>query len=114
MRAALTVASLAILVSGCASLFPRSGPGSELVGRDLRMQTSRGQVSTLQFRNKQVVRALFGPREVLGRWQVERGQLCFYWTGAPRECWPYDRPLRSGETRNITSDRGNAVRVTLL
>jgi hypothetical protein len=78
------------------------------------MQTSRGQVSTLQFRNKQIVRALFGQREVLGRWQVERARLCFYWTGAPKECWPYARPLRSGETRNITSDRGNAVRVTLL
>jgi hypothetical protein len=113
MRSILTVASLALLLSACASALPRSKAGSELVGQNLRLQTSRGQVSTLQFRNGGVVRALFGRQEILGRWQVERGRLCFLWTGAPRECWPYSQAFRAGETRSITSDRGNVLRVTM-
>jgi hypothetical protein len=113
MRGALMAASLSILVSGCASLLPRSQPGWELVGKNLRMETRSGQVSTLQFRNNNVVRARFGQQEILGRWQVEPARLCFLWTGAPRECWPYPQPFRAGETRQITSDRGNASRVTM-
>jgi hypothetical protein len=115
MRGALIVASLcgAILVSGCASIFPRGGrPGSELVGQALRLQTSRGQVSTLQFRNGGIVRALFGKQELLGRWQVERERLCFFWSGAPRECWPYAHAFTKDLTVSVTSDRGNVVRVT--
>jgi hypothetical protein len=102
-----------MLVAGCSSILPRmQQPGSELVGQTLRMQTSRGQVSTLQFRNNGIVRAVFGKQEIVGRWQVEPVRLCFLWTGAPRECWPYPTPFRRGETRGITSDRGNSVRVT--
>jgi hypothetical protein len=114
MRSAVTVASLSLLVSGCASVLPRSQPGSELVGQNLRMETRAGQVSTLQFRNGGVVRARFGGQEILGRWQVEPARLCFLWTGAPRECWPYPQVFRKGETRTITSDRGNVSRVTML
>jgi hypothetical protein len=117
MRGTLIAASLcgSMLVAGCASLLPRmQQPGSELVGQTLRMETSRGQVSTLQFRNNNIVRALFGKQEIIGRWQVEPVRLCFLWKGAPRECWPYPTPFRVGESRSITSDRGNAVRVTRL
>jgi hypothetical protein len=117
MRGTLIAASLcgSIFLAGCASVFPRAQqPGSELVGQTLQMQTSRGQVSTLQFRNNSIVRARFGQQEIIGRWQVEPMRLCFLWTGAPRECWPYPSPFRRGETRRITSDRGNSVRVTRL
>ena len=113
MRSVLIVATISLLVSGCASVMPRSQPGSELVGKNLRMETRAGQVSTLEFRNDNVVRARFGSQEIIGRWQVEPARLCFLWTGAPRECWPYPQPFRRGETRTITSDRGNQSRVTM-
>ena len=113
MRSVLIVASLSLLVSGCASVLPRSQPGSELVGKNLRMETRAGQVSTLEFRNNNVVRARFGQQEIVGRWQVEPGRLCFLWTGAPRECWPYPQAFGRGESRTITSDKGNVSRVTM-
>ncbi|MDQ4088316.1 MAG: hypothetical protein M3177_09965, partial [Pseudomonadota bacterium] len=88
-------------------------PGAELVGRTLRMQTSRGDATTLRFRDEGRVRATFRGRSVEGRWRVRDRRLCFFWSGAPRECWPYRSPFERGRTRTVTSDRGNVVRVTM-
>lgn len=116
MRKALFAASLcgSMLISACATLLPGSRPGAELAGQSLRVQTSRGQVSTLQFRRDGAVRALFGDKELIGRWEVVNEQLCFFWGQAPRECWAYRAPFPRGQTVGLTSDRGNAVRVTRL
>lgn len=101
----------ALTLGGCATL-GIGRAGDELVGETLRMQTSRGQTTHLLFQGDGTVRAAFGESVVTGRWSVENRNLCFYWTGAPRECWPYAAPFRRGETRALTSDRGNAIRVT--
>ncbi|WP_146193581.1 hypothetical protein [Sphingosinicella humi] len=101
----------ALTLGGCATL-GMGRAGDELVGEALRMQTSRGQITHLLFQGDGTVRAAFGESVVTGRWSVENRNLCFYWTGAPRECWPYAAPFRRGETRALTSDRGNAIRVT--
>jgi len=104
----------ALLVGGCASVFGDGrGPGSELVDRSVRLEPARGQASTLHFNRDGSVRSVFGNREAMGRWAVRRKQLCFTWAGNFRECWPYAIPLQPGQTRTITSDRGNAVKVTL-
>ena len=116
MRKAVFAASVcgSILLSGCATVFPSSRPGSELAGQVLRVETSSGQTSTLHFRRDGAVRASFGNSQVMGRWQVQQQQLCFFWAGAPRECWRYETPFRRGRTESVTSDRGNVVRVTAL
>ncbi len=75
------------------------------------METVRGDVTILRFRGDSRVRAEFAGRSVQGRWRLENRNLCFYWTGAPRECWPWARPLARGETRQLTSDRGNRIRI---
>ena len=103
-----------LLLSACATVLPSARPGQELIGRTLRVETSRGQVSTLLFNRNGTVTAAFGTSQIQGSWQLTDGQLCFLWAGAPRECWPYARPFQRGETVPITSDRGNKVRVTML
>lgn len=116
MRKAVFAASIcgSMLLSACATILPSSRPGSELAGQSLRVETSGGQTSTLHLNRGGVVRAVFGSNAVTGRWQVQQQQLCFFWTGAPRECWRYETPFRRGRTESVTSDRGNVVRVTLL
>ena len=109
LLAALTGSALTL--AGCATL-GLGRPGDELVGETLRMQTARGQTTHLLFQGDGTVRAAFGESVVSGRWAVQDRNLCFYWTGAPRECWPYPAPFRPGETRTFTSDRGNVLRVT--
>jgi hypothetical protein len=103
----------AMLLSGCATIRGER-PGGELVGRTLSLQTASGEVSTLRFRSDGTVRAAFARGSVTGRWQAGDRNLCFFWSGAPRECWPYREPFVRGRTRAITSDRGNVVRVTML
>ena len=106
----------ALAMAGCSTTTSRrEAPiGAELVGQQVRMETSRGQVSTLTFREDLTVRAQFGQNAVTGRWQVSDDGLCFWWASAPRECWPYPTRLRPGETRSLTSDRGNRVTITML
>lgn len=103
----------ALLLGGCATL--RGEPrGAELAGETLRVETVRGEVTMLRFGADGMVRADFQRGSVVGRWGVDRSRLCFFWTGAPQECWPYRERFRPGRTRTITSDRGNIVRVTML
>ncbi len=108
-----TVAAFALALGGCAT-FGSGPPGAELVGQTLRMETERGQVSRLHFRNDGSVRAMFGRNSVDGRWELRGRTLCFHWQGASRECWPYRSRFERGQTRHLTSDRGNRVSVTLL
>jgi len=105
-------------LGGCA-MMPRGSqpaPGAELIGRSAQVVTNKGQASTLRFEPRGRVRALFGKNEVGGRWWTANKRLCFEWGGQARtrECWPYEAPFRRGQTRGVTSDRGNRVQVTLL
>ncbi|TFI58048.1 hypothetical protein E2493_11625 [Sphingomonas parva] len=90
----------------------RSPRSAALVGQTLEVRTAAGQVSTLRLGDGGAVTARFGGREVAGRWAMDGDELCFTWSGNFRECWPYAVPLRRGQTRAITSDRGNKVQVT--
>ncbi|TMJ12215.1 MAG: hypothetical protein E6G94_14190 [Alphaproteobacteria bacterium] len=103
-----------IMLAGCATIVPGGRmPGSELVGRSLRVETANGQTSTLNLQPEGRVEAQFGERHVAGLWRAEDERLCFVWGGNFEECWPHDRPFRRGRTETITSSRGNVVRVTL-
>jgi hypothetical protein len=111
----LALLSGSLLLGGCATVLPqRAAPGAELVGSTIRMEPARGPATMLSFDRGGVVRAAFGQQVVPGRYEVTNRNLCFHWQGAPRECWPYAQPFQRGQTRTITSDRGNVVRVTLL
>ena len=105
--------SAAVTLGGCATWF---GPrlGSELVGRSARLVPARGQPSMLYFGQDGTVTSTFGRRSARGRWWVRKKRLCFLWGGSFQECWPYPAPLVPGRAAAIRSDRGNAVRVTLL
>lgn len=108
-------AALCLLASlgACASGSDRPlSAAAMLPGQAFDVKAANGQLSTLRFAQGGAVSALFGGREVAGRWAMEDDQLCFTWAGNFRECWPYADPLRSGETRTITSSRGNKVEVT--
>jgi hypothetical protein len=52
--------------------------------------------------------------DMVGRWSVTQGKLCFDWPEQPRECWPYGGPLTPGQTVRSTSDRGQVITTTLL
>jgi hypothetical protein len=101
-------------LAGCASGGgdrPRSA--ASIAGQVLQVTAANGQVSTMRFDDDGAVRASFGGRDVSGRWAMEKQRLCFTWGGNFRECWPYATPIRRGETRAITSDRGNVVKVRM-
>ena len=114
----MPAAGAAALVAGCSTFGLGGGggpePGSELVGRSLRVRAANGEVTTLRFRDEDSVRATFRGRTLDGRWDASDRRLCFRWPRAPRECWPYRSRFERGRTRTVTSDRGNVVRVTLL
>ena len=111
----LTALCLGAALAACAANPSRGldDGASRLVGQSLRVTAASGQVSTLRLARDGVVTASFDGREVPGRWGMEGEQLCFTWSGSFRECWPYAVPLRRGESRTITSSRGNRVRVEL-
>lgn len=114
MRMQVLAVAGAAMLGGCATLLPDREPAGELVGETVRLETDRGRVSTLDFRRDGVVVARFGDNQAAGRWRVEGESICFYWTGAPRECWPYRERFRRGVPVDIVSTRGNRVEVTLL
>lgn len=104
---------LPLLLAGCATV-PQSGSsGGELVGRSMTVQAQNGAVTNLSFHADGRVTAAFDGKSTQGRWETEESRLCFIWAGNFRECWPYTRPFRRGDTVSITSDRGNVVRATL-
>jgi len=112
-RSCLCTAAVSLALSGCVSVATRPQPGRELVNRWIRVQPASGPVSSLHFRPNGTVLAAFGRQQITGRWQVLGRHLCFFWRGAPRECWPYGSAFQRGASRAITSDRGNRLRATL-
>lgn len=118
MKAHAATILAAMLLSACSTIVPPGSsvpmrPGAELIGQNVRLQTAAGQVSTLHFADNGVVHAEFGGQRVQGSWVANESQICFAWAGTSRECWPYTAAFRRGQTVNLTSDRGNQVRVTL-
>lgn len=107
----------ALLLVGCSTLVPRGAeraPEPEFAGRMMTVVAANGQASTLMFERDGTVRAVFGSRETVGRWRLEDDDgLCFTWAGDYTECWPYDAPFERRQTRTLTSNRGNVVKVTL-
>ncbi len=112
-RPLLVAAAGAVLLAACTTS-RAPPPGGELIGRTLRIQTERGEVTSLRFRDNGAVRAVFRGGSLNGRWQASNRRLCFSWPRARRECWPYRSRFERGRTRTLTSDRGNVLRVTLL
>jgi hypothetical protein len=109
---------LAASLAGCAMGGGRERPerGSEqpeFVGRSLQVVAANDQTTVLRFRRDGTVTARFNERETQGAWSLRRRELCFTWGQTFRECWPYTQPFREGRPVQITSDRGNRVRVTL-
>ena len=110
-----TALAATIALAGCAGSQadrPQSAAAG-LADRSIQVRTAAGQLSTLRLARDGIVSASFDGREVAGRWALADDQLCFTWSGNFRECWPYAEPLRRGDTRAITSSRGNKVTVTL-
>lgn len=103
----------ALALSACATSDRGREREPEFVGRTLRVEAANGQVTDLNLRRDGTVVAKFGRQETRGTWDLERRRLCFTWAGSFRECWPYTRPFQRGRTVDITSSRGNQVRVTL-
>ena len=101
------------LLAGCAANRDARPAGPAFLDRIMVVTTSAGQVSTLRFEPDGQVRARFDNRELVGTWAFAGEDLCFTWSGSFRECWPWSTDLRRGETRAITSDRGNQVEVRL-
>lgn len=113
-RRLLPVASLSILLAGCATfgVQDRGMPRFTPAGQALRVVAGNGAASFMQFRPDGVVTAQFNNRQIAGRWGLEGQNLCFQWPGAARECWPYYAPFPRGRPINVTSTRGNTVQVT--
>ena len=114
-RSLIAILCLGAALTACAGnrSYDSESAASRLVGRSLVVTAASGQVSTLRLASDGAVTASFGGREVAGRWAMAGEQLCFTWSGSFTECWPYAVPLRPGETRTITSSRGNRVQVAL-
>jgi hypothetical protein len=109
-------ASLAGCAMGGGERFARPERGSEepeFIGRSLDVVAANGQTTVLRFRRDGTVIARFNERETEGQWALRPRELCFTWRQTFRECWPYTQRFRQGRPVQITSDRGNVVRVTL-
>ncbi|HZF96446.1 MAG TPA: hypothetical protein VEZ20_16405 [Allosphingosinicella sp.] len=91
----------------------RGSEEPEFVGRSLDVVAANGQTTVLRFRRDGVVTARFNDRETEGQWSLRPRELCFTWRQTFRECWPYTQRFRQGRPVQITSDRGNVVRVTM-
>jgi hypothetical protein len=107
----LTGATL-MTVSACATV-PARQPGSELVGRTMRVELPNGQATLLRFAADGTVTGTAGPNQAVGRWSVANRQICMDWPRQGRECFPYAQPFAIGKTVSVTGSSGATVRVTL-
>jgi len=114
MRKLAMIIGLSAALSACVGSRDGGAWEPEYVGRTLRVEAANGQVTNLTFQRGGDVVASFNGRETRGHWEQQEAQLCFTWGASYRECWPHDRPFRSGRTEQVRSDRGNVVQVTLL
>ncbi|MEE4199080.1 hypothetical protein [Erythrobacter sp.] len=89
---------------------------SELEGRVARIETDEGVVNEINFEPNGVMNILVDPggpviQGVYGF--ADADTLCVNFVPRGAECWPYT-PYTIGETRMVTSDRGQDLQVTLL
>jgi hypothetical protein len=104
----------AAALSACSTILPAGRGPLSPAGQTLRVIAANGAESRMRFGSDGRVTATFGDRAIQGEWNVQQEGLCFRWTGAEIECWPYVEPFRRGETKTVTSTRGNVVQVTAL
>ena len=113
-RPVLLAAIAAAMLTSCSTILPAGRGPLSPAGQTLRVIAANGAESRMRFGNDGRVTATFGDRAIQGDWNVQQEGLCFRWTGAEVECWPYVEPFRRGETKTVTSTRGNVVQVTAL
>ncbi len=94
-----------------------SAPGAELRGAVVQVASLDGsQTNEIHFRadGSAVLVIANGRRAIDGRWFVRDDRLCLDWPPRGPECWPYRTALQVGQTVDLTSDRNQTVRVTLV
>ncbi len=96
---------------------PTQGLGSELSGAVVRVSTLNGRVyNDVHFRADGSALIVIPRRSasISGRWTVQGDQLCLDWPPRGLECWPYRNALEIGRPVDLTSNRGQTVRVTMM
>ena len=88
-------------------------PITDLTGRHMVVVDAEGQTHTIHYEADGVARAAMGDNETVGRWEIANGQLCFEFSGQPRDCWPWDGNFPTGQAVPVTSPRGEAFIITL-
>jgi len=101
-----------LTVTACATV-PARQPGSELIGRSMRVELPNGQATMLRFAADGTVTGTSGGNQAVGRWSVANRQICMEWPRQGRECFPYAQPFPVGRTVSVTGTSGATVRVTL-
>jgi hypothetical protein len=101
---------MAIAAPGCVT----HRPGAELIGHSLRVEAPRGPATILSFAADGTVTGSSGGNEARGNWQISGQQICVTFERTGRECFPYTRAFRRGETITVTGTSGVSVRATLL
>ena len=105
-------AGMLMTISACATM-PNRQPGSELIGRTMRVELPNGQATMLRFAADGTVTGTAGPNQAVGRWSVANRQICMDWPRQGRECFPYAMPFAVEKTVSVTGSSGATVRVTL-
>jgi hypothetical protein len=111
-RYLLAVLAGGLALTGCETV-REARLGSELPGQTLRVELANGQTSMLRFNADGSVIGTGPGGQASGRWAVEGQRICLDWPRQGRECFPYARAFRRGETVSLTGTSGATVRVTL-
>ncbi len=89
---------------------------SELEGRTVMIETDDGVENRINFEPNGIMNILVDPQGpvVQGVYGFSTpGTLCVNFVPRGPECWPYT-PMQVGETMEITSDRGQELKVTMV
>ena len=113
IRYTFAAALAALALPACATLAPQAAPGSELVGRTMRVELPGGEVTILSFNGDGTVIGTGTGPQAFGRWAMEPGRICMEWQRVGRECYPYAAPFRRGQTVTLTGTSGVTVRAAL-
>ena len=84
-----------------------------LSGRTARVELADGRTIFVTHNPDGTARMTGEGLDMIGRWSVSQGRLCFDWQGQPRECWPYAGPLQPGVGVQSTSHRGQVITTML-